>query len=194
MLSKSLQTQTDTLPLNFVTIGAFTARINIAINEIRWLTPLINRWASGIHSIMVLPRNILRKIGWVWAVHDVVLLDRLVLIVGVLVYGGGRDWHRVVFWIIDMISIVAVLMVYVRVVWVDLVDARGVLVVLDDVRNGCYMMYYLMANWVRIGWVGILMQVLNMFFIGPVSATDVIVFYQFLFFMHLVRGMMFVFM
>ena len=143
---------------------------------------------------MVLPRDILRKIGWVWVMHDVVLLDRLVLIVGVLVYGGGRDWCRVVLWIINMISIVAVLMVNVRVVWVDLVDARGVLVVLDDVRNGCYMMYYLMANWVRIGWVGILMQVLNMFFIGPVSATDVIVFYHFLFIMHLVCGMMFVFM
>ena len=66
--------------------------------------------------------------------------------------------------------------------------------VFDNVRNGCYMMNYLMANWVRIGWVGILMQVLNVFFIGPVSATDVIVFYHFLFIMHLVRGMMFVFM
>ena len=155
---------------------------------------VIHVFRAGVHSIVVLPRNVLRKIGWVWVMHDVVLLDRLVLIVGVLVYGSGRDWCRVVLWIIDMISIVAVLMVDMRVVWVDFVNAWGVLVVLDDVRNGCYMMYYLMANWVRIGWVGILMQVLHMFFIRPVSATDVIVFYQLIFIMHLVSGMVFVFM
>ena len=159
---------------------------------------VIHVFRAGVHSIVVLPRNVLRKIGWVWVVHDVVLLDRLVLIVGVLVYGCRCNCGRVVFWIIEMISVIAILMVNVRVVWVDLVDARGILVVFNYMRNEWRMMYdlvyYLMANRVRIGWVGILMQVFHMFFIRPVRATDVIVFYQLIFIMHLVSGMVFVFM
>ena len=130
--------------------------------------------------------------------HEVVLLDRLVLIVGVLVNGGRCNWCRIVLWITKMSSIISVWMVNMRVVGIDLVDARGILVVLYNMRNGCCMVnnfvHYLMANRVRIGWVSVLMQVLHMFFIRPVRATNVIVFYELLFIMHLVCWVVLVFM
>ena len=169
-------------------------------------------WA-GI-SIVVLPRNaVLSELRSVWAIillirvtmndmmvnyrcyrhygimHNIVLLDGLVLVVGVLMY-GGCDWCRVVFWIIVMISIVAVPLVNMsRDVSVFLVEARGILVVSLDIRMGCFMMYYLMAKLILIGCVTILMQVFNVFFIRSVSATDVIVFYL-VFCMHLISRMM----
>ena len=56
--------------------------------------------------------------------HEVVLLDWLVLIVGVMVNGGSWDWCREMFWITQMTCIISVWMVNVSVVGIDLVDAR----------------------------------------------------------------------
>ena len=116
--------------------------------------------------------------------HGIMLLDRLVLIVGILVYSGRRNWCRVV--------------TSSEAVWVELVDTRVILVAFNDMRDGCWLMnnlvYYLMADRCRIGRVGILMQVFHMLFIRSVSSADIIVFYDLFFIMHLVCGMMLVFM
>ena len=58
------------------------------------------------------------------AMHEVVLLDRLVLIVGVMVNGGTCNWCCKVFWITKMTSIISVWMVNVSIVGIYLVGAR----------------------------------------------------------------------